>query len=226
MTEENQPVVEENQPVKNEYGVLDFFRNINNPVQALKRDFQETYRRFNEDESGWKYPNKVLKPIKNYTERFLEWIFEPREWERRNNSAFYRRLGVKKFKLPFKKTEDALESTIRKHFKVNMPRIEDVRNGDCAENLRKYEKMTRLYEAACWKATEYCLFPGIPLIAYEWGLKGVGIAAAAWIPTVGLPLLVQRMNRARIYNFLDKIEPKNKTVDETKSKEQNSEEQK
>ncbi|MBI4918316.1 hypothetical protein HY837_00160 [archaeon] len=197
------------QSLQSKYGASDFFRSINTPIKAIKKDVQETYKRFKEDESGWKYANKVIKPVKGFTERFLGWVFEPREWERRNNAATYRRSLVKKLKPLFKKKEDELEKILKQHFNIDMPRIEGIKKENRAEKLRKYEKMTRIYEAVCWKATEYTLFPGAPLIAYEWGLKGLGVASAIWVPMVGLPLMVQRMNRARIYNLLDKIESDN-----------------
>ncbi|MBI5065869.1 hypothetical protein HZA97_06540 [Candidatus Woesearchaeota archaeon] len=206
------------QKLEPNYSITDFVRNTfsNSLYHAFKEDVRQTYARASKGESGWKPVKAVYSLIEKPTKKFLKWIFEPREWERKNDAEFYRKLGVKRFKGLYKRKEDVIENLAKDIFYFDWPRIEEVRANGIGE-LEKYETLTKFYEAACWKITEHTIFPGTPLIYYEFGIKGLALTALAWFPAIGFPIMIQRMNRVRIHNLLDKM--KNK-MEERKNDEQ------
>ncbi len=209
------------QKLEPNYGIIDFFRTAynHNLYNAFKEDTRQTYARACDGKSGWMPVRKVYSLFEKPTKKFLNWIFEPREWERKNNAEVYRNLGVKKFKGLYKRKEDLMEKLAKDIFSFDWPRIEEVKKKGIGE-LEKYETLTKFYEAACWKATEYAIIPGAPLISYEFGLKGLGITALLWFPAVGFPIMIQRMNRARIRNRLDKMKKRNLNGEERKNDKQ------
>lgn len=134
-------------------------------------------------------------------QKVKDFYFEPKGVERWNNGRIYEWTGMKKFK----KVCGYIGRKMGKdHGRENNYFIWD----KSEDGLREFEKKTRVNEGVHFVTTVFpamCFIPGWidgdPLSVY---VGGVLIAINAY------SLLLQRYNRSRIYNVLDRMEARNK----------------
>jgi len=135
----------------------------------------------------------------------LDSYFSPKPFERKNNGGFYEKLGVKHF-------QKAIMSTIGQYFrkdgidkKPSQYFIGEKRN---FESLRKFEKGTRFNELIHAPQSVYTGY----MLSKE--LADENYVLATIYGTLFLinsySIILQRYNRARVYNVIEYKEKKSK----------------
>lgn len=131
--------------------------------------------------------------------RFRVWYFEPKPFEMMGNCRLYRLLGVRAFKRYLPTSGDLVT---RRRGISRIKRVE----GGVAEGLRRYERITRSYEARH-------IFGGLSMLAISWWSiavhgKGNWVALlAANVSINGYPIMLQRYNRIRLQRALGRRAP-------------------
>jgi hypothetical protein len=122
-----------------------------------------------------------------------EWYFKPRDWERHEEGLIYQRLGVKFFK----KIVPTLGEYVN-HI-INVHPIRDAESKE--EALKEIEGFTRIFEVAhtigLAVMTPCILMP----IIYGDYVDAARVTAVTLSINI-YPIMLQRYNRARIYNAL------------------------
>jgi hypothetical protein len=123
------------------------------------------------------------------SKKCLEAYFRPRSWERKGGGEFYRRLGVAKFK---------------KYLRPWSPILNE-EPGSREEKLRAFDLETRKNEGvhvvgAIITATL------VPIFFHINAEASAIFLLAIELPSNTYPIMVQRYNRARIFNLLERME--------------------
>ena len=129
----------------------------------------------------------------------IDSYFKPKSFERWEDGKIYKWLGVKHFKKILPTGGDYVAKWIGWRPIAGASSKE--------EGLRDYEKWTRVYESI-----HSVLFPLYTTSMIQ-DLADGDLESAGWMLLKNLainvyPIMVQRYNRARIYNALDRIESK------------------
>ncbi len=127
----------------------------------------------------------------------LGWYFEPRAFERWEEGLLYKVLGVHYFKKIVPTGGEYVNRIIGYH------PIKDAESRE--EGLINWEKHTRVCETAHCIFSVIMLLPALAEIADGDHTRAV-ITTAVNIAGNVYPILLQRYNRARIYNALEKLE--------------------
>lgn len=129
-------------------------------------------------------------------ERICAWYFTPRPWEQRGNGALYRRLGVAVYKRYLPTTGDLMRRW------RGLKQV-DLARGSRRDELVHAEQMTRRHE---WRHWIGCVI--FVLLAF---LIDRQFTALDWVILTALnlainiyPIMLQRYNRVRILQVLDK----------------------
>ncbi|MBT5021289.1 hypothetical protein HOK51_04705 [Candidatus Woesearchaeota archaeon] len=140
---------------------------------------------------------KLRQKIKSSSSKYAEKYFRPKSIERWKDGRIYEGLGVHYFK----KIVPTGGEYVSKLFNIH-----PIRNAKTKEEgLRQYEPITRIFESIHTPAV-------IIMAALAAGFIQTGsfkIAAYGTLINLAIniyPVMLQRYNRARIYNELDKIE--------------------
>jgi len=154
--------------------------------------------------------------FKKGAKKVLDIWYAPKSFERRlvKTNAFNNKY-VRMLKHPYKRKEDFLERYIK-----FMHCVEDAHG--CENKMRKYEVQTRVYEGLCLKANKFFVIGGIASYATG-GFPAVLGISALWAVTDAVPMFIQRYNRARIYNYLEKHGERLKRKFEAKNLKENVE---
>ena len=139
----------------------------------------------------------------SYTREFTDIYFKPKTFERHNNGKFYRILGVK---IAQKIVMGVVGRALRK--KDEGKEADNYFIGNLnQDSLLRYEKGTRFNELfhVPFAALGFSQF-AITLSQKQYALAVVGLIPGI----VNLYLIMlQRYNRSRVYNLMDKIDAKN-----------------
>ena len=130
-------------------------------------------------------------------EKVKDWYFKPKGVERWKNGRIYEWLGVKKFKklVVYSGHKVGKDNTYENNYFIwdRSP-----------EGLKAYEKKTRFNEAVHLIPTAFCTLAAISM--YAIGETDLGIFPTALAVLNSYPIILQRYNRVRIENVLDRME--------------------
>jgi glycosyl-4,4'-diaponeurosporenoate acyltransferase len=135
------------------------------------------------------------KPFKKSTiKKITEIYFRPKSFECWKDGKLYECLGVK----TFKKYLPTLGDIVSK--KIGYRPIASANSKE--EGLIRYEKQTKLFESI--HIAGFCtMIPILPNIFLNGDYKGGLLLSLGDFAINVYPIMVQRYNRARIYNFLE-----------------------
>lgn len=126
----------------------------------------------------------------------LEWYFEPKAWERWEDGRIYHYLGMQYFKKIVPTNGTYINRLFGESYHARMK--------DKA-HLKYFERCTRSGEAG--HGLFFLLMAYATTYNFQHGHIGLGVfSAVANIAVNVYPILLQRYNRARIYNALEKLE--------------------
>ena len=152
-------------------------------VSGLEKSYSELHL-FQQNESFWHKADKMAKYV-------LDLYFKPKPFER--NGKLYRVLGVKRFK-KFMFNGDYMNALLRKIY----PKYRLVKDEDSA---RFWEFCTRIYEGVHLGGCGLMITKIVDRLA-DTDYKGAAIYTALNTVVNIYPIMLQRYNRARIYNVL------------------------
>jgi len=136
------------------------------------------------------------QPIKPWYKKVYEAYMRPKRFEKWRDGLIYKCLGVDVFKYLVPNGGQFWRRLTKKHALRNAENTE--------ETLKKYEQLTRSLELIHQAAQP--LFLGTAYIFCENDFNEVGLTFfGANILVNAYPILLQRYNRARIYNRLEKM---------------------
>lgn len=147
---------------------------------------------------------------KSFIEKSTDWYFAPKSFER--SGKLYEALGVKKFK-------KLIMGTVGRAFKkIGMDETKGTyfigkeRN---KKTIKQYELLARINETIHAPITAYCVYKLVEDLGNNnyGGAIGNGIA----LSINGYCTMVQRYNRARVYNTLDKLAERTPAVQDNSS---------
>lgn len=146
------------------------------------------------------YSQKIVGGLK----KVVNYYFKPKSFERKGDGLLYKALGVQGF-LYILPTFGKLV--------CKLTGFHPIRNAKTKEKgLRDYESATRIYETTHFMM--FWLYLALTTIPFMSGnLRGVLGWSIANILINIYPIMVQRYNRARIYNALEKIEKEKSASD-------------
>ncbi len=132
--------------------------------------------------------------------RVADAYFEPKFWERWNNGLVYKCLGVHAFKKVVP-TGGTYMNRIKGYHPISG-------TDDLEESLKRYEPRTKVIEKM--HLFFGVIFAGFNVYGITNGLPLIDYPLAANLIINVYPLMLQRYNRALIYNKLDELEKKPK----------------
>lgn len=141
--------------------------------------------------------DKALSWFKDVVKQTTDAWFDPKSFEK--NPEVYEKLGVKTFKKYVPTGGDLVVNFMRRHGGSGV--IDD----GSINSLRNYEKFTRIYE------TIHLVFFGVVAATIGSQLQAGYIETAAFIAGINTlvnvyPIMLQRYNRSRLYNTINKME--------------------
>lgn len=147
-----------------------------------------------------KAPPWLRQVVKKVTDAW----FEPKSFEQ--NPEVYEKLGVRTFKKWMPTTGDVVHRVFWKRLGMG-----DFVKPNSIESLKNYETFTRVYEGI------HLSFLAVGAATLAANLQAGNIEAAAFTAGINTlvnvyPILVQRYNRSRLYNAINKMEAKGKEV--------------
>ncbi|MBI4448178.1 hypothetical protein HY643_04300 [Candidatus Woesearchaeota archaeon] len=134
---------------------------------------------------------------KGLFQKITEWYFEPKSFEK--SGKLYEYLGIKYFKKLVMGTTGKLRKMLGDGKEPSNYFIGEKRN---SESLKQFEKGSRLNERIHGPLTLFFL----PLLAYSLGEDHYGTAIFNGLNILlnGYLTMLQRYNRARVYNVLER----------------------
>jgi len=145
---------------------------------------------------------------RRFLDRMTDWYFRPKSFEKWENGKVYETLGIKHLKKlcaeTYRKLVKRSTGSDRASFKNNY-----LIWNFSKEGLKKFDYQTRMNEAIHILPT--AIFSGLTANYLSEGKYGMAALETGLNLALGIgPLLLQRYNRARLHNVIDRMEAKEK----------------